>query len=227
MDVGTGLKAQQIRRISIPRPLELWDVNDAKFPVEKDEVSQLKYTPVLSVKPVNFNKDGYALRVLGYGREIKIMIIATMYNESADFLWTSLNGIHDNIKNLCTKDRDFWQRIIVCVVSDGRAKANKGTLQRLTELGLYSDTLIEENYVEDVTMHLFEATYQKHDADRKSGPYPPMQIMFCLKEHNAGKLNSHPFHLSEAPSLSPGNRWLCSICAIRMACPWLDSSSLM
>lgn len=61
------------------------------------------------------------------------------------FMWpdtySSANSVIKNVAHLCGRTRsktwgpEGWKKIVVCVVSDGRSKINKRTLQVLTVVG--------------------------------------------------------------------------------------------
>ncbi|KAF9938153.1 Chitin synthase, class 1 [Modicella reniformis] len=114
-----------------------------------------------------------------------------------------MHGVMKNIRHLTTRDRsrtwgpDSWKKVVVCIVSDGRTKINAQTLNVLAAMGVYQDG-IAKNIVNDkpVTAHVYEYTTQiTIDPEMgRSGHdkgYVPVQILFCLKEKNAKKLNSH------------------------------------
>ena len=57
----------------------------------------------------------------------------------------TLYGVMRNISHLCTRKNsrtwgpDSWKKVVVCVVSDGRSKINKRTLQVLTLVSILTD----------------------------------------------------------------------------------------
>ena len=77
-----------------------------------------------------------------------------------------MHGVMKNIAHLCGRDRsktwghNGWQKVVVCVVSDGRNKINQRTLALLASLGVYQDG-VAKNLVGDkeVTAHIYEVTY--------------------------------------------------------------------
>lgn len=86
----------------------------------------------------------------------------------------------------------------MCIVSDGRRKINQNVLHCLTLLGVYQDVGQMKNLVngEEVTAHLFEYTTSFGLDSNIHFRYPdkgivPTQIIFCLKEKNQKKINSH------------------------------------
>jgi chitin synthase len=91
----------------------------------------------------------------------------------------------------------------VCIASDGRVKANQGTLNILRDVGVFDEGVM--NIVMfgcDVQCHIFAFCVQlkkgksiKYSA-QSSHKLPPTQVLFALKEHNAGKLNSHEWYFN-------------------------------
>ncbi|KAF8721454.1 Chitin synthase, partial [Rhizoctonia solani] len=89
-----------------------------------------------------------------------------------------------------------WQ-VVVCIVSDGRMKINSRTLSTIAAMGVYQEG-IAKNMVNNkpVTAHIYEYTTQIsvtpsmriEGAERGT---MPCQIIFCLKEKNQKKINSH------------------------------------
>ena len=78
-------------------------------------------------------------------------------------------------------------------MADGQNKINKWTLNVLSAMGCYQDGILQDRVgKKDVTTHLFEYTTELMvDNDFKIHNIPPVQIMFCLKNKNTKKLNSH------------------------------------
>jgi chitin synthase len=108
-----------------------------------------------------------------------------------------------NIAHFCSRSKsrtwgeNGWQKIVVCIVSDGRQKIHPRTLDALAAMGVYQDG-IAKNLVnqKEVQAHVYEYTTQVSlDSDLKfkgaEKGIVPVQMLFCLKEKNAKKLNSH------------------------------------
>ncbi|KAI7298293.1 Chitin synthase [Hortaea werneckii] len=96
-----------------------------------------------------------------------------------------------------TWGKEAWKKIVVCVVSDGRAKINPRTRAVLAAMGVYQDGIAKQQVNgEDVTAHIYEYTTQmtlelkKGIVSVKKGS-TPVQMLFCLKEKNQKKINSH------------------------------------
>ncbi|RIB05068.1 glycosyltransferase family 2 protein [Gigaspora rosea] len=162
----------------------------------------MRYTAV-TCDPDDFNRNKYFLRPHIYGRTTELMIVMTMYNEDDKLFIKTMSSAIKNIAFLCTRNRsktwgqDGWQKVVVVVVSDGRTKIDQRVLKVLGAMGVYQDGIMQDNVDgKPVTGHLFEFTsqlmvdkdYSIRGLDKK---VPPVQILFCLKEKNAKKLNSH------------------------------------
>ncbi|KAI9093812.1 chitin synthase-domain-containing protein [Phlyctochytrium arcticum] len=167
-----------------------------------EEFTHMRYTAVTCAAD-DFTSKGYSLRQQEYNRHTEVFIVVTMYNED-DFLFCkTMTAIFKNIAHLTSRSRsktwgnDGWKKVVVCIVSDGRTKVSPRVLDVLGLMGVYQEGIMKD-HVNDkpVTAHLFEYTTQvcvDHDLKIK-GPekgYVPVQILFCLKEKNAKKINSH------------------------------------
>ncbi|KIW20245.1 chitin synthase 1 [Exophiala spinifera] len=171
---------------------------------DEREFTHMRYTAV-TCDPDDFVVQGYKLRQ-NFGvtmRETELLICVTMYNEGEIEFTRTMHGIMRNISHFCsrTKSRtwgkDGWQKIVVCVIADGRQKVHPRTLNALAALGVYQDG-IAKNVVnkKEVTAHVYEYTTQvsldegmKFKGAEKG--IVPCQMIFCLKEQNKKKLNSH------------------------------------
>lgn len=119
----------------------------------------------------------------------------------------TMHGVMKNIAHLCTRDRsrtwgaDGWEKVTVCIVSDGRTKISQRTLSLLALLGVYQEG-VAKNVVhgKPVTAHIYEYTTQisvdpdmniKKPGDKGKNNIAPCQLLFCLKERNQKKINSH------------------------------------
>ncbi|KAF9103772.1 Chitin synthase, class 1 [Mortierella sp. AM989] len=172
---------------------------------DDEEFTHMRYTAA-TCDPNDFAAEQYTLRPLtidGTPRETELFIVMTMYNEDEVLFTRTMHGVMKNIRHLTTRDRsriwgtDSWKKVVVCIVSDGRSKVNPKTLNVLAAMGVYQDG-VAKNIVNDkpVTAHIYEYTTQVTVAPdlSRSGHekgYVPVQILFCLKEKNAKKLNSH------------------------------------
>lgn len=166
------------------------------------EFTNMTYT-ACTAEPDDFIKDGFTLRPAKYGRETELVICVTMYNEDESSFARTMHGIMKNIAHLCSRTKssvwgkEAWKKVQVIIVSDGRNKVNEAVLQLLSATGCYQDNLARP-FVNNkrVNAHLFEYTTQisidenlKFKGDEKS--LTPVQVLFCLKEKNQKKINSH------------------------------------
>ncbi|KAL0079551.1 chitin synthase [Phycomyces blakesleeanus] len=171
-------------------------------PRKDEEFRTMRYTAA-TCDPDDFQKQGYTLRQQQYQRETELFIVITMYNEDEILFTRTMHGVMKNISYLCSLPNspvwgpDGWQKVVVCIVADGREIINKRVLHVLASMGIYQAG-IAKNMVEDkpVTAHIYEFTTQiSIDSDMKlrgaDKGIVPVQILFCLKEKNAKKINSH------------------------------------
>jgi chitin synthase len=164
----------------------------------------MRYTAV-TCDPDDFVDRGYKLRqnIGRTARETELFICITMYNEDEYGFTRTMHAVMKNISHFCSRNRSRtwgelgWQKIVVCIVSDGREKIHPRTLDALAAMGVYQHG-IAKNYVNQkaVQAHVYEYTTQVSlDSDLKfkgaEKGIVPCQMIFCLKEKNQKKLNSH------------------------------------
>lgn len=168
----------------------------------------MRYTAA-TCDPMDYAEEGFTVRqpLFSKARKTELMIIVTMYNEDDVLFARTMTGVFENIEYMCngagklggTFGKDGWKKIVVCIVSDGRAKIDERTKALLTTLGVYQDGIATEKVNDKrVTAHIYEYTTRvgihvtKNDmVETRPGQNCPVQLLFCLKEANAGKLNSH------------------------------------
>ncbi|CCM04085.1 uncharacterized protein FIBRA_06244 [Fibroporia radiculosa] len=169
------------------------------------EFDYMRYSAA-TCDPDDFKKSGFSLRQQLYDppRVTELFIVITMYNEDQELLYRTLHGVFQNITNLnkrkdATWDDESWKKVVVCIVSDGRFKANVGSLCAIAALGAYQSAVpVTTVNDENVVAHIFEYSTQvpisviapTSTRDDEKG-VPPIQIIFCLKEQNQKKINSH------------------------------------
>lgn len=170
------------------------------------EFSFMRYTAV-TCGPSNFERDNYILRQIHYDpepRKTELMVVITMYNEDDILLARTLKGVFKNIKHLESRTRsstwgkNSWKKVVVCVVSDGRSKINERAQALLAALGVYQAGLAKST-VDDkpVKAHIYEYTTRvgilsvDDTVKLTTEKIVPVQLLFCLKEKNAKKINSH------------------------------------
>jgi chitin synthase len=176
------------------------------FLPRRDEVefTHMRYTAV-TCDPDDFVSKGYKLRqnIGTTARETELFICVTMYNENEIDFTRTMHAVMKNVSHFCSRSKsrtwgeNGWQKIVVCIVSDGRQKIHPRTLDALAAMGVYQDG-IAKNLVnqKEVQAHVYEYTTQVSlDSDLKfkgaEKGIVPCQMIFCLKEKNAKKLNSH------------------------------------
>ncbi|KAJ2922212.1 hypothetical protein H1R20_g14889, partial [Candolleomyces eurysporus] len=180
------------------------------------ETMHTRYTAV-TCDPDEFEKKGFFLRQNETGRRTELFIVITMYNEDEVLFCRTLYGVMRNISHLCTRKSsqtwgpNAWEKVVVCIVADGRKKIHPRVLDCLTLLGVYQPGDHMKNMVnnKEVTAHLFEYTTSFALDSNLHFRYPdkgivPCQILFCMKEKNQKKINSHRWFFNAfAPLLQP------------------------
>ncbi|CAE6435399.1 unnamed protein product [Rhizoctonia solani] len=188
-----------------------------------EEMMTTRYTAV-TCDPDDFEANQFSLRQNLYGRSTELFIAITMYNEDEVLFCRTLYGVMKNISHLCSRrasmtwGADSWKKVVVCIIADGRKHVHPRVLDCLSALGVYQgEGGHMKNIVagKEVTAHLFEYTtsvaldpdlhFKYPDPAKKSGPgVVPTQILFCLKEKNKKKINSHRWFFNAfAPLLQP------------------------
>ncbi|KAI9497204.1 chitin synthase 1 [Zychaea mexicana] len=179
------------------------------------EFTTMRYTAV-TCDPDEVPYKNYELRQQIYQRETEIFIVITMYNEDEILFARTMHGVMKNVAHLCkqsrskTWDTDGWKKVVVSIVADGRKIINKRVLSVLAAMGVYQ-VGVAKNVVDDkpVKAHIYEFTTQiSIDEDMKlkgsDKGIVPVQILFCLKEKNAKKINSHRWFFNAfGPLLNP------------------------
>ncbi|KAK3173238.1 hypothetical protein OEA41_006567 [Lepraria neglecta] len=174
-------------------------------PPDRDEFTHMRYSAA-TCDPADFYDSRFTLRqrLFKKPRNTELFIVVTMYNED-DFLFArTMIGVFKNIEYMCSRTssktwgKEAWKKIVVCVVSDGRAKINPRTRAVLAGLGVYQDGIAKQQVSgKDVTAHIYEYTTQVGMELKgkivKLIPKgaTPVQMVFCLKEKNQKKINSH------------------------------------
>lgn len=169
---------------------------------DADEFLFMRYSAVTS-EPDEFVEKGFELRAAKLNREIEIAVCITMYNESEIDFTRTMHNVMKNVAHLCSRERsrvwgpNGWKKVQVIIVSDGRMKINKNVLDVLATMGVYQDGIAKSTVNEKpVKAHLFEYTTQislDENLEFKSAEkgLVPVQVLFCLKEENKKKINSH------------------------------------
>ncbi|UPX20092.1 chitin synthase I [Ascochyta rabiei] len=190
--------------LDCPIPPRLLNQVPHAQPPERDEFTHMRYSAA-TCDPADFDAERFTLRqkLFAKPRHTELFIVVTMYNEEDELFARTMMGVIKNIEymnsrtNSKTWGKDAWKKIVVCVVSDGRAKINPRTRAVLAGLGVYQDGIAKQQVNgKDVTAHIYEYTTQM-TLDIKKGVVgvkkgnTPVQMLFCLKEKNQKKINSH------------------------------------
>ncbi|KAF9227386.1 hypothetical protein BS17DRAFT_775399 [Gyrodon lividus] len=182
----------------------------------ESEMTKARYTAV-TCDPDHFEKEKFFLRQNECGRTTELFIVITMYNEDEVLFCRTMYGVMRNIAHLCSRKNsqtwgpDAWKKVVVCIVADGRKKIHPRVLDCLTLLGVYQPGDHMKNTInnKEVTAHLFEYTTSFALDPNIQFKYPdkgivPTQIIFCMKEKNQKKINSHRWFFNAfAPMLQP------------------------
>jgi chitin synthase len=174
-----------------------------------EEFTHMRYTAA-TCDPDEFTlKNGYNLRPAMYNRHTELLIAITYYNEDKTLTARTLHGVMQNIRDIVNlKKSDFWnvggpawQKIVVCLVFDGIEPCDKGTLDVLATVGIYQDGVMKKDVDgKETVAHIFEYTTQLsvtanqqliRPSDDSTNTLPPVQMIFCLKQQNSKKINSH------------------------------------
>jgi chitin synthase len=199
--------------VDYPVPSAIQNAVQAKYRSDleggREEFTHMRYTAA-TCDPNEFTlKNGYNLRPAMYNRHTELLIAITYYNEDKVLTARTLHGVMQNIRDIVNlKKSEFWnkggpawQKIVVCLVFDGIDPCDKDTLDVLATIGVYQDGVMKKDVDgKDTVAHIFEYTTQlsvtanqqlirPHD----DGPttLPPVQMIFCLKQKNSKKINSH------------------------------------
>lgn len=171
---------------------------------ERDEFTHMRYTAA-TCDPNDFYDENFTLRqkLFSKPRHTELFIVVTMYNEDDILFARTMIGVLKNVEYMCARKEskswgpDAWKKIVVCVVSDGRSKINPRTKALLAGMGVYQEGIAKQQVNnKDVTAHIYEYTTQvgmqiKNDVVQLIPKKQPVQMLFCLKEKNQKKINSH------------------------------------
>ncbi|GLI80454.1 chitin synthase, class 3 [Penicillium ochrochloron] len=174
-----------------------------------EEFSHLRYTAA-TCDPDEFTlRNGYNLRPAMYNRHTELLIAITYYNEDKVLTARTLHGVMQNIRDIVNlKKSEFWnkggpawQKIVVTLVFDGIDPCDKNTLDLLATVGIYQDGIMKRSVDgRETVAHIFEYTTQLsvtasqqliRPQGTESTNLPPVQMIFCLKQKNSKKINSH------------------------------------
>lgn len=200
--------------VNYPVPSAVKNAMQAKYRTGEgvgEEFTNMRYTAA-TCDPNDFTlSNGYNLRPRMYNRHTELLIAITYYNENKVLLARTLHGVMQNIRDIVNlKKSTFWnaggpawQKIVVCLVFDGIDKVDKNVFDVLATIGIYQDGVIKRDVNNKETVaHIFEYTSQlsvtpdqqlirPDTGEKESRTLPPAQFIFCLKQKNSKKINSH------------------------------------
>ncbi|GAV30638.1 hypothetical protein PMKS-004155 [Pichia membranifaciens] len=225
IDKGINPATKQVRMVDgnlvLDCPVSEILLSKYKVPLtERDREFLFMRFQACTAEPENYQEEKFSLRQNFYTkpRETELMIVVTMYNEDEFLLARTLKGIFKNIryfynlKHSSTWGTNAWQKIVVCIVSDGRQKINPRSKALLAALGVYQEGFAKNRINDDdVISHIYEYTtmvgiskiYKDHITLTTDNQIP-VQMIFCLKEQNQRKINSHKWAFKAfAPLLNP------------------------
>ena len=211
-------KGGSILSLNYPVPSPIKNAVEGKYLAEgqEEEFTTMRYTAA-TCDPNDFTlTNGYDLRARRYNRHTELLIAITYYNEDKVLLARTLHGVMQNIRDIVRIKSKFWhtgspawQKIVVCLVFDGVEKADKNVLDVLATVGMYQDGVLKQDVDgKETVAHIFEYTSQvsvspsqqlirpvKDEANSQGqgnpNNLPPAQFIFCLKQKNSKKINSH------------------------------------
>ncbi|KAJ5086023.1 Chitin synthase C [Penicillium argentinense] len=176
---------------------------------QSEEFTHMRYTAA-TCDPDEFTlQHGYNLRPSMYNRHTEMLIAITYYNEDKVLTARTLHSVMQNVRDIVNlKKTEFWnkggpawQKIVVCLVFDGIKPCDKNTLDLLATVGIYQDGVMKHDVDgRETVAHIFEYTTQLSVTPTQQlvRPYgddptnlPPVQMIFCLKQKNSKKINSH------------------------------------
>ncbi|GLB04453.1 hypothetical protein AtubIFM57258_010419 [Aspergillus tubingensis] len=199
--------------VDYPVPSAIRNSVEAKYrdssEATAEEFTHLRYTAA-TCDPDDFNlRNGYNLRAAMFNRHTEILIAITYYNEDKVLTSRTLHGVMQNIRDIVNlkktqfwdKGGPAWQKIVVCLVFDGIGPCDKNTLDVLATVGIYQDGIMKHDVDgKETVAHIFEYTTQlsitpsqqlvRPQSDSPEN-LPPVQMIFCLKQKNSKKINSH------------------------------------
>ncbi|KAK4663311.1 Chitin synthase, class 3 [Podospora pseudopauciseta] len=201
--------------LEYPVPSAIKNAADACYTTgaegQLEEFTKLRYTAA-TCDPNDFTiRNGYSLRPRMYNRHTELMIAITYYNEDKVLLARTLHGVMENIRDIVKIRKSgfwshggpAWQKIVVCLIFDGIDKADKDVFDVLATVGIYQDGVVKKDVNgKETVAHIFEYTSQisvtpdqqlvrpTRNGDN-SDSLAPVQLMFCLKQKNSKKINSH------------------------------------
>lgn len=199
---------------AVPTPIANAVLLEYREQGQPKEFTHLRYSAV-TCDPDEFSaENGWGLRTSNeYHRSTEILIALTYYNEDRSLLTRTLHSIMQNIRDMLRKKwsrywqncqeegQPGWQRIVVSLIFDGIEPCDKETLDILATIGVYQDGIMKREVNGNETIgHIFEYTTQLsvdptpvlvQPSPGSDNNLVPVQMIFCFKQKNSKKINSH------------------------------------
>lgn len=118
----------------------------------------------------------------------------TLYNESKSTFEKTITSLLVAIREFHLRPDRATAFSALCVVADGRGRADPATLEMLRSCGFLSDRGRRTGEVElHAECHPWDALAQRFDLPRPASPerLQALRVLVCLKDRNSGKLHSH------------------------------------
>ncbi|KAI0708527.1 chitin synthase-domain-containing protein [Earliella scabrosa] len=128
-----------------------------------------------------------------HGLPTKLCIAVTMYNEPLTMLTKTIEAIRKNIAFMKQRPLAGYSQkdetpleleIVVCVIADGRAQLHESVLKEVRSHSQLGESFLSGEAEKGTTAHIMEFL---HEQDK----LPKLDMLFCVKEKNQGKLDSH------------------------------------
>ncbi|PIG88420.1 chitin synthase C [Aspergillus arachidicola] len=153
-----------------------------------EEFTHMRYTAA-TCDPDEFTlRNGYNLRPAIYNRHTELLIAITYYNEDKVLTARTLHGVMQNVRDIVN-------------LKNPNSGTRENTLDVLATIGIYQDGVMKKDVDgRETVAHIFEYTTQlsvtaNQQLVRPQGNdpsnLPPVQMIFCLKQKNSKKINSH------------------------------------
>lgn len=200
--------------IDCPTPIDLRGMLGPFMQKNPDEASFLRYSAI-TCQPEDMNNNGLQLRTWSTGRDIQIAVCLTLSDEDLASFAISLSSIMNNLKHLCSRSKsrvwgnESWEKVLVCVVIDGRNTVHQNVLDLLASIGVYQPHIAKGRVNGKRTLsHMYEFTStinvdEKLNLTTATGDgNVPMQMLLCVKDRRLGTYNSHRWFLNGIASLA-------------------------
>lgn len=129
-----------------------------------------------------------------------VVVCMTLFNEPAAFVSTTLQTLAHNLMDLAI-DHEPWAPPLLCIMADGGQHLSVDTLQLLDNLGVpnveqpaghTSDHgIVDVSVLRTHTGAILQACSTGCSGRTETGLRTAVDLMVCVKDQNAGKLNSH------------------------------------